>query len=174
MPNNEEEVKTEKPSAYLASRYAAHLMGCAEIADAVCQRFGIHGDEARQACFATVVIDAKDRFIFTSDPEKDALAADKADAQIDDAPRKPTAEQAEAAAKTALLEGVKRAAHLLNQEGFTPPMDAKALGDFIVKNLKTDTALESLDLEELESLIKALSNALDVFRKKKSETDVDF
>lgn len=60
----------EQPeSKYLKSAYAQHLIGCAEIADAICMRFGVHDDAARQACFATIVIDSNERFIFTSNPD---------------------------------------------------------------------------------------------------------
>lgn len=86
----------EQPeSGYLQSKYAQHLMGCAEIADAICTRFGVHEDSARQACFATIVIDANERFIFTLD-----------DAQAPPAPPEPiSAEQV--AELTTLAEKTK-------------------------------------------------------------------
>lgn len=179
MPPEEETKEPEaKRSLYVNSAYGQHIMGCAELANAVCERFGVHGDDARQACFATIVIDTKERFIFESPAEKDEKAATKADAQVKEIVDKPTPEQAEAAAKTVLLDGAKRAARLLNIEGYSPALDPTTLNQFIVDNLNIDTPLERLDSEELESLIKALSTTLDNFKSNKTalsdDTDVPF
>lgn len=159
----EEEIQ-EMRSLYLNSAYGQHIMGCAELAQAVCERFGVHGDEARQACFATIVIDTKERFIFETSGEKDEKAATKADAQIKEIVDKPTVEQAEQGAKDALMEGVKKAVRLLNSDGYTPPLTPNGLSDLIVAKLEIDTPFEKLDSEELEKLIKVLSDMHDTFK----------
>lgn len=46
------------------SKYIAHILECAEIAEQVAVKIGLRDDAAKQACFATICIDAKNHGVF--------------------------------------------------------------------------------------------------------------
>lgn len=177
-----------------ASKFEASLTEIANIAKRIGQVLELKAD-AQQACFATILISADRNGLFfdIANPEiptnghtaaaKDAQAAHKADAQIQDAARNPTPEQAEAGAAKALRDGVKSACLLLNQEGFTPALSSIAnngspstLDQYIKRETQLGTLYAEMDSEDLEALTKNLSLKLDTFKanKKSLETKVGF
>lgn len=174
-------------------KYAAHVLECAEIARRVGEALGLREDAARQACFATVCIDAKGHGVFlepvpkdskipVSVPEAavtaggiDAVAAAKADAQIADVPKVTTPEQSNGARRTAFLAGIESARNLLNKEGHTPPITPVGLNAIIKQQFPGREQVGSLDIDELETLTMMLSQKLDEIRKRKeSEADAPF
>ncbi len=172
-----------------ASEFENALTAIAQIAKRIGETLGLKAD-AQQACFATILISAdRNGLLFSlANPElpnnghtqtvsvpaqKDAQAAAKADAQIQDAPRQPTQAQAEAGAAKALREGIKRACLLLNQDGFTPALSSMAkngAASTLDQYIKKETQLPAyadMDSEDLEALTKNLSMKLDTFRANK-------
>lgn len=179
-----------------ASEFETALTEVAQIAKRVGQILDLKAD-AQQACFATILISAdRNGLLFSLAnkelPEnghsqtaatKDAQAAAKADAQIQDAPRDPTPQQAEAGASKALRDGIKRACLLLNQEGFTPALSSIAkngtpstLDQYIQRETQLGKSYAEMDVEELEALTKNLSFKIDTFKanKKALEAEVGF
>lgn len=163
-----------------STNFETHLTEVAAIALRIGERLGLKAD-AQQACFATILISADKHGVWLDSPQalppngsaaaKDAAAAAKADAQIKDAPKHATPEQAEAAARKVLIGGVKRACLLLNQEGFTPALSSIAkdgklstLDQYIEKETQLEKTFAEFDNEDLEALIKNLSLKLDTFR----------
>lgn len=62
-----------QPNGKIANgNYAAHILECAEIAKQVGEALGLRDDAARQACFATVCIDAKGHGVFLEPVPKDS------------------------------------------------------------------------------------------------------
>lgn len=61
--------------------FKSHLLACAEVAIAVGDRLGIVSDEARQACFATVCIDAQRRGVVLDIPENGKVSPALTEAQ---------------------------------------------------------------------------------------------
>lgn len=171
-----------------ASKFEAELTEIANIAKRIGQILELKAD-AQQACFATILISAdRNGLLFSlANPElppnghteaaqKDMTAAAKADAQIQDAPRQPTPEQAEAGAKKALYEGVKRACLLLNQEGHTPALSNQSKGGqpstldvYIQKETQLGKPFAEFDSEDMEALIKNLSFKLTEIQEKKKQ-----
>lgn len=176
--------------------YAEHLRGCADLAKEITARMDLRDDSARQACFATVIINAERHNIFMEPTPRDsrtpasgngsvpgpAKLAEQASGKPKDyaapvspqnagAVKNPTPEQAEAGAKLALRDGVKRACLLLNQAGYVPalsniPKDGKlcTLDGYIKTETQLGKSFVDLDSEDLEALIKNLSLKLDVFK----------
>jgi hypothetical protein len=165
---SEETTEAAPGSTYINSPYGKHLMGCAEIAYGICDRFGVHDDSARQACFATVVIDAKEQFIFISDRKKDQDAAKKADSQVAEIDPNPTPEKADGVLRSQLLEKINDARELLNKAGHIPTMTPAALNGYIKTDLKLDGMLGTLDTDDLEIVLKGLSEKLDSQRAAKT------
>lgn len=182
------------PSQQTNEKYTAHILECASIAQQVAQLIGLRDDSARQACFATVCIDAKGHGVFLEPvppdtktptngaPKKteqeiqdafDRAAAKKADAQIADVPRQTSAEDDAGTRRTLLLQTVQSGVDLLNKEGHKPPITPKGLCAVIKKEFPGKDNLGSLDLDELESLVKKLSDRLDKLRAEKPTTDDD-
>lgn len=190
------------------SAYADHLRGCADLAIEIASRMNIHEDGARQATFATVIINAERHNIFmephpphsktpviqpeaaavglNSEPakkveptaaEKDARAAARADAQIDDMPRTVTTEQSEGQRRTSFLAGITSARELLNKEGYQPPITPAGLNKLINEEMSIPGNLGSLDVAQLEKVTMYLSQKLDTFRhnaKALTTDDIDF
>lgn len=185
------------------TRYGDHLRGCADLAIEIAKRMNIHDDSARQACFATVIINAERHNLFMEphpphsktpviQPEtaavessstkkgldeaaaaKDQQAAEKADAQITDVPKTTTSEQSDGQRRTSFLAGIASARELLNKEGHQPPITPKGLNAYIAKQFSPKTELGQLDVDELEKLTMLLSSKLDVLREKKAKTTTD-
>lgn len=179
-----------------STAYADHLRGCADLSVEIARRMDIREDSARQACFATVIINAERHNIFMEPvpkdsktpvippetvaaesrvPEKgvdrDAAAAEKADAQIGDVPKTTTPEMDEGARRSSFLAGIESARKLLNKLGHQPEITPAGLNTFIKKQFPPKTMLSSLDVDELEKLTKLLSVKLDEQRAKaKPET----
>lgn len=178
-----------------ASKFEECLTEVAAIAKRIGQVLDLKAD-AQQACFATILISADRNGLFfdlanselppnghtnetpqhevADGAKKDARAAAKADEQIKDVSRNPTPEQAEAAARKALIGGIKRACLLLNDEGFTPvlssiPKDGKlsTLDQYIERETQLGKTFAEFDNEDLEALIKNLTLKLDVFKANK-------
>lgn len=170
MSQPKEETLTAPESNYVNSPYGQHIMGCAEIAYGICERFGIHDDSARQACFATVVIDAKEQLIFISPLSKDRAAAAKADAQIKEIDPVPTAEKADGVLRTQLLDKINDARELLNKEGYIPTLTPAALNLHIKNDLKLEGNLGSLDTDDLEKVIKWIAEKLTAHQAGASKT----
>lgn len=183
--------------------YAEHLRGCADLAIEIAARMNIHEDAARQATFATVIINAERHNVFmeptprdTKTPviqpepaavkpateksvgeaaaEKDAIAAAKADEQIRDVPRVTTPEQADGAKRTALLIAIDAGRTALNKAGYTPIMTPKALNAIINDELRIKGNLGTLDTDQLESVVKMLSERLDTFKSNMKIFEPDF
>lgn len=174
------------------TKFERHLQEVAGIAKRIGEKLDLKAD-AQQACFATILISADKHGVFfdVAEPEIaaahdtggdgtepqvifDRKAAAKADAQIQDAPRRPTPEQAEAGALTALKEGVKKACRLLNAEGFTPPLRPATLDDYIKKNTELNKPFAEFDSEDMEALIKNLSFKLTEIQEKKKSDEAAF
>jgi len=166
-----------------ASKFEAALTEVADIAKRIGQRLELKAD-AQQACFATILISADRNGLFfdlanpelppngTTEVSRDEQAARKADAQIQDAPRQPTPEQAEAGALKALRDGVKRACRLLNEEGYKPVLSPTTIDAYIKKKTELGKPFGDLDSEDLEALIRNLTFKLDELRAaKKSQED---
>lgn len=178
-----------------ASKFEEALIEVANIAKRIGQVLELKAD-AQQACFATILISADKNGLFfeLANPElppnghtaprnaveavaaegKDAQAAAKADAQIKDAPRHATPEEAEAGARKALMRGVKDACLLLKKEGFTPPLSntpkngqPSTLDVYIEKETQLGKTFAEFDNEDLEALVKNLSFKLDSFKTNK-------
>ena len=186
------------------TKYGDHLRGCVDLANEMADRLNIHDDNARQACFATVIINAERHNLFmephpphsktpviqpetaavelsasksveTTAAEKDQRAAEKADAQILDVPRRTTPEQENGARRTAFLKGIESARDLLNKEGHVPVITPKALNAVICHDFAPKTMLSTLDVDELERLMMFLNSKLEVLReqKRKSHSTAD-
>lgn len=168
-----------------ASKFEAALTEVAAIAKRIGQQLELKAD-AQQACFATILISADRNGLFFDlvNPElpenghTDKKAAEKADAQIKDAPRRPTPVQAEDGAKKALYEGVKGACQLLNREGFTPALSNQSkdgqpstLDAYIKKETELGKPFAEFDSEDMEALIKNLNFKLEEVRTKKKEQE---
>lgn len=175
------------------TKYAAHILECAAIAKQVGEHLGLRDDAARQACFATVCIDAKGHGVFlepvpphikTPAPKeletvpdaaqrdqaaRDQAAAEKADAQVKEIVPDPTPEQADGARRSALLKGIESARVLLNKEGQTPQVTPAGLNAYIAHSFLGKTQLSELDTDDLEKLTMLLSSKLDVLREKKAK-----
>lgn len=176
--------------------YADHLRGCADLAIEITARMNIHEDAARQATFATVIINIERHNLFMEPvprdtktaalpepkteiaptPTADAQAAASADAQAATATPQPTEAEAEAGARKALKEGVKRACQLLNQAGFTPPLKSTTINSYIQTETMLGKPYADFDNDDLEALIKNLSLKLDTFKHnvKGMEEDAGF
>lgn len=173
------------PSQQTNEKYTAHILECASIAQQVAQLIGLRDDSARQACFATVCIDAKGHGVFlepippdTKTPAEsngkpkataesvqaafDRAQAKRADDQV--APRNSSEEDDRSTRRTEYLKGINSSVDLLNKEGHTPPITPKGLCAYIKKEFPGKDNLGPLDLEELESLLKKLSERLDGLR----------
>lgn len=186
------------PSQQTNEKYTAHILECASIAQQVAQLIGLRDDSARQACFATVCIDAKGHGVFlepvpphTKTPVEgngqliqslkdhnaklsDEAAAKKADAQIADVPqRKSTAEEDAGARRTSLLSGINSARDLLVKEGYQPLFTPKYMNEFIKEKMKIDGNLGTLDVDELATLIELLNKTLDTYRHNKKAMDAE-
>lgn len=170
------------------TKYAAHILECAAIAKQVGEHLGLRDDAARQACFATVCIDAKGHGVFLepipkdtktpvpqngNDMAKDEAAAQKADDQIKDIFPNPTPEQADGARRSALLEGVHNAVGLLNKAGHVPPVTPKSLNEIIKTDLKIEGGLGVLQPDDLEFLIKKLATTLDTLKHNKKALEAE-
>lgn len=185
------------------TRYGDHLRGCADLAIEIAKRMNIHDDSARQACFATVIINAERHNVFmeptprdtktpviqpetaavepsvttkgveTAAAEKDQQAAEKADEQINDVPRTITSDQSEGQRRTSFLAGIQSARELLNKLGHQPPITPKGLNAYIGKQFAPKTELGQLDVDELEKLTMLLSSKVDVQREKNTKINSD-
>jgi hypothetical protein len=159
------------------TKFERHLTEIAAIAKRIGEKLDLKAD-AQQACFATILISADKHGVFfdVANPEMtetnhDRQAAAKADAQIQDAPRQPTPEQAEAGAMTALKDGVKKACRLLNAEGYTPPLRPATLDDYIKKETDLGKPFAEFDGDDMEALIKNLSFKLTELQEKKKSNE---
>ncbi len=164
------------------TKFERHLQEVAGIAKRIGEKLDLKAD-AQQACFATILISADKHGVFfdVAHPElppsghtatqKDAQAAAKADAQAQTAPRRPTPEQAEDGAKTALKEGIKKACRLLNEAGYMPPLRPATINDYIKKETELGRPFAELDAEDMEALIKNLSFKLDEMKAKKQASE---
>jgi len=165
------------------SGFENHVLEIARIAKKTGEVLDLKAD-AQQACFATIMIAAGNQGIFfaIANPElppnghseavtKDAAAAAKADAQIQDAPRNPTPEQAEAGAMTALKDGVRKACRLLNAEGYMPPLRPATLDAYIKNETDLGKPFAEFDSEDMEALIKNLSFKLTELQEKKKSNE---
>lgn len=134
----------------------SHLSECARIATSLAEQLGITEDSARQACFATVCIDAQRHNVILGDSLPSE--APKSD------PR-----------KDALLGGVKSACKLLNDEGYEPRFTPKVLDEYVNERFETDKGVAGLSADDTEDLIQSLSEKLDNFRMNKhvDENSVD-
>lgn len=68
------------PAGHVAG-FTAHLLACADTAIAVAEKLGIVSDEARQACFATVCIDAQRRGVVLDTAENGNASSTPTEAQ---------------------------------------------------------------------------------------------
>ena len=186
-----------------STAYADHLRGCADLSVEIAQRMDIRDDSARQACFATVIINAERHNIFmepvprnTKTPviqpepavaskatteggnskQRDEAAAAKADGQIKDIAPNPTPETAAAANRSVLLDAIDKGRNALNKAGHLPIMTPKALNDIINTELNIPGNLGTLDTDQLELVAKMLSDKLDNFKHnlKSLEADAPF
>lgn len=168
----------QNDSTYLNSSYGKHLMGCAEIAYGICERFNVRDDSARQACFATVVIDAKEHFIFASDFQKEQAEVEKsvakANGHIKEIDPNPTEEKFAEVARGQFLEKINEARELLNKEGHDPQITPAGLNALIKKEFQVDNLGMIVDNDMLSELLKKLLDRLDVLRsfKKEAKTTV--
>lgn len=181
------------------TKWADHLRACAGMANEIAEILDIRDDAARQAMFATIIIDAKNHGVFIEPTpqhaktpviqpetaaaesnatkkgvdeaaaERDKTAAVKADAQIADVPKVTTPEHAEGGRRTAFLKGIESARDLLNREGHVPPVTPKALNAVIAHDFAPKTQLGSLDVDELERLMVFLNSKLEVLREQKAK-----
>lgn len=181
------------------TKYDSHLKAVAVFTNEIVEILGLRDDAAKQACYATHVIDAQRHGVFrepvpldTKTPVPangkpkteeelqaafDAAAAKKADAQIADVPRKTSAEDDTGTRRTLFLRTIQEGVALLNNEGHVPPITAKGLCAVIKKEFEGKDNLGSLDLDELEALTAMLSRRLDVLKeakKKQAEADIPF
>lgn len=158
------------------TKFERHLQEIAGIAKRIGEKLDLKAD-AQQSCFATILISADKHGIFfdVAEPEMatahDRQAAAKADAQIADAPRQPTPEQAEAGALTALREGVKKGCRLVNAAGYMPPLRPQTIDDYIKKETQLSVPFAKMDSEDLEALIKNLAFKLEDLKSKKAQAD---
>lgn len=177
------------------TKWAEHLRGCADLAKEIANRMDIREDPARQAMLATIIISADRHNLFIEPhpphsktpviPEtaaaagvtekqegvdRDAAAAEKADAQIADVPKTATPEMDEGARRTSFLAGIDSARLLLNKLGHKE-ITAAGLNTYIKKEFPGKTMLSSLDVDELEKLTMLMSEKVDAQRAKaKPET----
>lgn len=104
----------------------------------------------------------------------DAAAAQKADAQITDVPKRDSTPDEDAGARrTALLAGINSARNLLIKEGHVPLFTPKYMNEFIKDEMKVDGNLGSLDVDQLEELIKLLNTKLDNLKHNKKALEAD-
>lgn len=142
------QTEVESRSVRESFNLESHLTECARIADTLASLLNLQDDSARQACFATVCIDAQRHNVILGDSKPpEALKAD---------PR-----------KEALLGGVRSACKLLNDEGYEPPFNPKRLNDFVVERFD-GKGIDDLSADDTEYLIQLLSEKLDDFRLSKS------
>lgn len=128
-----------------------HLSECARIANDIAGLLNIQDDAARQACFATVCIDAQRHNVILGDSKPSgASQAEPADGR-----------------KEALLKGVRSACKLLNDEGYEPPFSPKALDEFANERFQATKGVAGLSAEDTEDLLQVLSEKLDNFRLNK-------
>jgi hypothetical protein len=125
----------------------SHLLACAEIAETIAATLGLADDSARQACFATVCIDAQRHNVILGAPDP---VTEPTDGRRD-----------------ALLKGVRSACKLLNDEGYEPPFTAASLDRYVNDEFKVSGGLANLSTDNVETLIKKLSDLLDTFRADK-------
>jgi hypothetical protein len=133
----------------------SHLAECARIANSLAESLHLEDDSARQACFATVCIDAQRHNVILGDSKPS------------DAPPKPQDD----ARKEALLKGVRSACKLLNDEGFEPPFTPVTLKEYVNENFEVTNGLDGLSYEQTEELIQMMAEKLDNFRLNKSIGD---
>lgn len=182
------------------AKYAEHILECAAIAKQAGDFLGLRDDAARQACFATVCIDAKGHGVFleptprdTKTPviqpepaaasnttkeggtseERDEAAAAKADAQIPAIAPNPTPELADGVKRTTLLEAIEKGRSLLNKSGYTPVMTGKSLNEIINGELGMPGNLGTLDTDQLEIVAKMLMTRLDIFKSNMKALEAD-
>jgi len=179
--------------------YADHLRGCADLAKEIASRLDIREDSARQACLATIIISADRHNLFIEPvprdfktpviPEtaaaagvtekqkgvdRDAAAAEKADAQIAEIDPNPTPEKAETVNRSTLLQAIDKGRTLLNKAGYTPIMTPKMLNEVINGEMSIPGNLGTLDLDQLEAVIKMLATRLDTFKSNMKAFEPDF
>lgn len=104
--------------------FQAHLLACAETAIAVAEKLGIVSDEARQACFATVCIDAQRRGVVLGENGKPAAT---------EAPEKATSEQRKAIGSLCKSLEIQSAKGVLADVGCVDPetLTKEQAGDVI-------------------------------------------
>lgn len=187
-----------QPNPIQTTKYADHLRGCADLAKEIASRLDIRDDSARQACLATIIISADRHNLFLEplplntktvvkpnggepapvpSTERDEAAARKADEQIKEIVPNPTPEQADGAARAALLDAIDKGRNLLNKEGYTPIMTPKVLNEIIKDELRFQGNLGTLDTEHLELVVKLIAGRLDTFKANKrglGADEVDF
>lgn len=135
----------------------SHLTECARIADTIAGMLSLQDDSARQACFATVCIDAQRHNVNLGDSK----------------PSEPSGSTADTERKDVLMKGVRGACKLLNDEGYEPPFNAKRLNEFVMAQFEVQS-VDALSAEDAEYLIQLLSEKLDNFRMQKSiDAEVD-
>lgn len=135
--------RTSQPAFNLES----HLLACAEIADSIATRLSLADDSARQACFATVCIDAQRHNVILGTTEAPQTETD--------------------GRRDAFLAGVKIACKLLNDEGYDPHFKPTTLDRYINHEFQVAGGLANLSTPNIEKLIKKLSDLLDTHRANK-------
>lgn len=186
-----------------STAYADHLRGCADLAKEIATRMDIRDDSARQAMLATLIISADRHNLFLEPtpqhsktpaappseaglPEngmhriaapapvaKDEAAARKADEQIKDVPRHSSPEDEYGVRRTKLLAGINSVRDLLVKEGHVPVFTPQYLNQFILDEMKVQGNLGTLDVDQLEELIKLLNTKLDNLRHNKKALEAD-
>lgn len=178
------------------TRWADHLRGVAGLANEIADILDIRDDAARQACFATIAIDAGKHGVFVEPIPEAASPIKRGNEVVSEAaprPRRveppkgevvgenlgalkdPTPEQAEQGKREALMDGVQAACKALNLAGYTPAMTATRLNKYIKEKLDLDGGLGviSTDNDNLELLLKRLNETLDTFKSNKKGMDID-
>jgi len=148
-------VEYSAPQRYDAESFKTHLLGCADVAIELITALNLVDDQAKQACFATVCIDAQRHNVIlgdspASEPPQGNLMAER---------------------KEALMKGVRSACKLLNDEGYEPPFSPARLDQYVNEKFETTKGAAGLSFEQTEDLIQALSEKLDNFRLNKSVGD---
>jgi hypothetical protein len=104
---------------------------------------------------------------------KDAQAAERADAQVQEIVPNPTPEMADGARRSALLVGIESGKTLLNKAGFTPIITPKELIRIINEDMKIPGNLGTLDTDQLGEVVKMLADKLDTFRSNMKALEAD-
>lgn len=170
-----------------STRWADHLRGCAGMANEIADILGLRDDAARQACFATVTIDAGKHNVFlapipeavtstaesvtpTPKPLPQCATPPKGEISPENqgAIKNATPEQAEVVSREVLIDGVHKAAKLLNAKGYTPPMSPESLNKFIEEKLQIEGGLGVLNPDQLGELLKTLTEKIATFKHNKT------